>query len=117
LGRAGSAVRASILFIGGWLPVMSDSVQKPSNTGFENYVLKSGHLPVSSKYFHASEYPMSLIKFVASVRAHYQPHNEQDGVQIMNRLRELLESNERTPLKEPPEAFDHPTSQYKNCGR
>jgi hypothetical protein len=54
---------------------------------------------------------MSLIEFVASVRAHYQPRNEQDGVQIMNRLRELLESNETTPLKKPPEAFDHPTSQ------
>jgi len=54
---------------------------------------------------------MSLIEFVASVRAHYQPRNGQDGVQIMNRLRELLESNETTPLKKPPEAFDHPTSQ------
>jgi hypothetical protein len=54
---------------------------------------------------------MSLIEFVASVRAHYQPRNEQDGVQIMNRLRELLETNETTLVKEPPEAIDNPTSQ------
>jgi hypothetical protein len=35
---------------------------------------------------------MSFSKFVASVRACYKPRNEQDGVQIMKRLKDLLES-------------------------
>jgi hypothetical protein len=43
---------------------------------------------------------MSLIRFVASVRSRYQSQrNERDGVQIMNRLRELLEI-EQVILKE-----------------
>ena len=49
---------------------------------------------------------MSFSKFVASVRAYYKPRNEQDGVQIMNRLKELFESsdpgllNKRSELSE-----------------
>jgi hypothetical protein len=42
---------------------------------------------------------MSFSKFVASVRAYYKPRNEQDGVQIMNRLKDLLESSDPGLLK------------------
>ena len=52
---------------------------------------------------------MSFSKFVASVRAYYRPRNEQDGVQIMNRLKELLESSDPGLLKKRPEL---PENQY-----
>jgi hypothetical protein len=52
---------------------------------------------------------MSFSKFVASVRAYYKPRNEQDGVQIMNRLKELLESSDPGLLKKRPEL---PENQY-----
>jgi hypothetical protein len=51
---------------------------------------------------------MSFSKFVASVRAYYKPRNEQDGVQIMNRLKEL-ESSDPGLLKKRPEL---PENQY-----
>jgi len=43
---------------------------------------------------------MSFVRLFASVRARYQPQrNEPDGFQIMNRLQELLET-EQVILKE-----------------
>ena len=52
---------------------------------------------------------MSFSEFVASVRAHYKPRNEQDGVQIMNRLKELLASSDPGLLKKRSEL---PENQY-----
>jgi hypothetical protein len=50
---------------------------------------------------------MSFSKFVASVRAYYKPRNEQDGVQIMNRLKDLLESSDPGLLKKRPELLEN----------
>jgi hypothetical protein len=48
---------------------------------------------------------MSFSNFIASLRAHYQSRpDEQSGVQIMNRVKELLEStNHPAVFQETPE--------------
>jgi hypothetical protein len=51
---------------------------------------------------------MSFSEFVASVRAYYKPRDEQDGVQIMNRLKELLESSDPGLLKKRPGVLENP---------